>query len=64
VRATQARMPAGDVRGARLTQSPVMPGGRGDWSLLALALHLPPSAVPLVGDVRFCRSAQRLARLT
>ena len=34
------------------------------WVLLALMLHLPPSAVPLVNDVRFCRSAQRLARLT
>lgn len=32
--------------------------------LLASNLHLPPSAVPLVGDVRFRRSAQRLARLT
>ena len=34
------------------------------WVLLAWMLHLPPSAVPLVGDVRFRRSAQRLARLT
>ena len=32
--------------------------------LLAWMLHLPPSAVSLVSDVRFCRSAQRLARLT
>ena len=32
--------------------------------LLAWALHLPPSAVPLVSEVRFPRSAQRLARLT
>jgi hypothetical protein len=29
---------------------------------LAWMLHLPPSAVPLVSDVRFRRSAQRLAR--
>jgi hypothetical protein len=42
----------------------VLPGGRGVLSLLALMLHLPPSAVPLVSDVRFRRSAQRLARLT
>jgi hypothetical protein len=34
------------------------------WVLLAWILHLPPSAVSLVGDVRFCRSAQRLAWLT
>jgi hypothetical protein len=34
------------------------------WVLLAWILHLPPSAVPLVSDVRFRRSAQRLARLT
>ena len=34
------------------------------WALLASMLHLPPSAVPLVSDYRFCRSAQRLARLT
>ena len=34
------------------------------WALLAWMLHLPPSAVPLVSDVRFRRSAQRLARLT
>jgi hypothetical protein len=26
------------------------------WALLAWALHLPLSAVPLVSDVRFCRS--------
>ena len=32
--------------------------------LLAWILHLPPSAVPLVSDVRFCRSAQRSAWLT
>jgi hypothetical protein len=32
--------------------------------LLAWKLHLPPNAVPLVSDIRFCRSAQRLARLT
>ena len=36
--------------------------GRSD-SLLASILHLPPSAVPLASDIRFCRSAQRLARL-
>jgi hypothetical protein len=34
------------------------------WVLLAWILHLPPSAVPLVSDVRFRRSAQRLAWLT
>ena len=33
-------------------------------TLLAWTLHLPLSAVPLVSDVRFRRSAQRLARLT
>ena len=33
-------------------------------ALLAWTLHLPPSAVPLVSDVRFRRSVQRLARLT
>ena len=33
-------------------------------SALAWKLHLPPSAVSFVSDVRFCRSAQRLARLT
>jgi hypothetical protein len=33
-------------------------------ALLAYALHLPPSAVPLVSDYRFRRSAQRLGRLT
>jgi hypothetical protein len=27
------------------------------WVLLASLLHLPPSAVPLVSDVRFSRSA-------
>jgi hypothetical protein len=32
--------------------------------LLAYVLHLPPSAVSLVRDYRFRRSAQRLARLT
>jgi hypothetical protein len=32
--------------------------------LLAWISHLPPSAVPLVSDYRFRRSAQRLARLT
>ena len=32
--------------------------------LLASKLHLPPSAVSLLNDVRFRRSAQRLARLT
>jgi hypothetical protein len=32
--------------------------------LLASKLYLPPSAVSLVGDVRFRRSAQRSARLT
>jgi hypothetical protein len=31
--------------------------------VLTCVLHLPPSAVSLVGDVRFRRSAQRLARL-
>ena len=41
----------------------VLPGGRVYWVLLAWILHLPPSAVPLVSDVRFRRSAQRLARL-
>jgi hypothetical protein len=39
-------------------------GDRACRSLLAYILHLPPSAVPLVSDVRFRRSAQRLARLT
>ena len=34
------------------------------WVLLASMLHLPPSAVPLISDVRFGRFAQRLARLT
>ena len=33
-------------------------------ALLAYVLHLPPSAVLLVSDYRFRRSAQRLARLT
>ena len=33
-------------------------------ALLAYVLHLPPSAVSLVSDYRFRRSAQRLARLT
>jgi hypothetical protein len=33
-------------------------------TLLALNLHLPPSAVLLVSDFRFRRSAQRSARLT
>jgi hypothetical protein len=33
-------------------------------TLLAWILHLPPSAVLLISDVRFRRSAQRLARLT
>jgi hypothetical protein len=43
----------------------VLPGGRGHRVLLAWKLHLPPiSAVPLVSDIRFRRSAQRLARLT
>jgi hypothetical protein len=42
----------------------VLPCGRVYRVLLAWRLHLPPSAVPLVGDVRFRRSAQRLARLT
>jgi hypothetical protein len=34
------------------------------WILLAWSLHLPPSAVLLLRDVRFRRPAQRLARLT
>jgi len=34
------------------------------WALLAWMMHLPPSAVPLVSDYRFRRSAQRLAQLT
>ena len=42
----------------------VLPGGRVHRALLAWTLHLPPSAVPLVSDYRFRRSAQRLARLT
>ena len=42
----------------------VMPGRRLYWVLLASILHLPPSAVSLVGDVRFRRSAQWLACLT
>jgi len=33
-------------------------------TLLPSIPHLPPSAVSFVGDVRFRRSAQRLARLT
>jgi hypothetical protein len=33
-------------------------------ALLAYVLHVPPSAVPLVSDHRFRRSAQRLARMT
>ena len=37
---------------------------RDELSRGSLLLHLPPSAVPLVSDVRFRRSAQRLARLT
>jgi hypothetical protein len=37
---------------------------RANPALLAYVLHLPPSAVPLVSDYRFRRSAQRLARLT
>jgi hypothetical protein len=35
----------------------VLSGGRTVWVLLAWMLHLPPSAVSLVGDVRFRRSA-------
>jgi hypothetical protein len=35
----------------------VLPGGRVYRVLLAWTLHLPPSAVPLVSDVRFRRSA-------
>ena len=35
----------------------VLPCGRAYWVLLAWILHLPPSAVPLVSDVRFRRSA-------
>lgn len=42
----------------------VMPGGWVYWVLLALTLHIPPSAVSLVGDVRFCWSVQRLVQLT
>lgn len=42
----------------------VLPGGRGVLAPLTWVLHLPPSAVPLISDVRFCRYAQRLARLT
>jgi hypothetical protein len=41
-----------------------LPGGLSVLALLAWMVHLPPSAVPLVGDVRFRSSAQRLARLT
>jgi hypothetical protein len=41
----------------------VLPGGR-VRVLLTWMLHLPPSAVPLLSDVRFRRLAQRLARLT
>jgi hypothetical protein len=37
---------------------------RANPALLAYVLHLPPSAVSLVSDVRFRSSAQRLARLT
>jgi hypothetical protein len=37
---------------------------RANPALLAYDLHLPPSAVSLVSDYRFRRSAQRLARLT
>jgi hypothetical protein len=50
----------------RLGEMPgaVRPGDRARRSLLAYFLHLPPSAVSLVGDVRFRRSAQRSARLT
>jgi hypothetical protein len=39
-------------------------GGRSVLLLLASKSYLPPSAVSLVSDVRFCRCAQRLARLT
>ena len=51
------------------TRSPmrgaVLPGGRVQRGvLLASTLHLPPSAVPFVSDVRFRRSPQRLVRLT
>jgi hypothetical protein len=44
------RVNAGALLGAMLRRS--------------LFVHLPPSAVSLVSDVRFRRSAQRLARLT
>jgi hypothetical protein len=35
----------------------VLPSGRAYWTVLARNLHLPPSAVSLVSDVRFRRSA-------
>jgi hypothetical protein len=50
--------------GEVLCRVAVLPGRRVHRVLLASRLHLPPSAVPLVSDVRLCRSAQRLARLT
>jgi hypothetical protein len=43
---------------------PGLAGGLAHRALLASELHLPPSAVPLVSDFRFRRSAQRLALLT
>ena len=43
---------------------PIHPPSVRDGRLLLWRLHLPPSAVPFVSDVRFHRSAQRFAWLT
>jgi hypothetical protein len=65
IRATSAH-PAGRTMTSRevLCRVAVLPGGRVHRVLLASMSHPPPSAVPLLSDVRFRRSAQRLARLT
>jgi hypothetical protein len=45
-------------------ESPILPNRQGASAPVSVNLHLPPSAVSLVSDYRFRRSAQRLARLT
>jgi len=66
LRGWSSSAPRTRVRGVSMARGGALSGlvDRAGRTLLAFILHLPPSAVPLVSDVRFRRSAQRLARLT
>jgi hypothetical protein len=62
--AATTERPTANLRASTPSALQRVAGLRDCWALLAWTLHLPPSAVPLVSDVRFRRSAQRLASLT